>query len=60
MLKTDFNHDWTVAKVESPAQTQPVTLPHDAMVHEARDEKAVTGAAGWWSSRGLTWTAMSI
>lgn len=52
MLRIDFNHDWNVTKEGSPNQAQSVTLPHDAMVHEARDEKAATGAAGGYFPGG--------
>lgn len=52
MLRIDFNHGWKVAKEGNSSQAQPVTLPHDAMVHEARDEKAATGAAGGYFPGG--------
>lgn len=52
MLKTDFNCGWKVAKEGDPAQPKAVTLPHDAMIHEARSRDAVTGAAGGYFPGG--------
>lgn len=52
MLRIDFNHDWNIAKEGSPDKAQPVTLPHDAMVHEERNQDAVTGAAGGYFPGG--------
>lgn len=39
MIKTSFNDNWTY-------KGQTVTLPHDAMLHEARDPNAKSGSAG--------------
>ena len=39
MKKTGFNNNWIY-------KGQPVTLPHDAMLHEQRDPKAASGSAG--------------
>ena len=52
MLKIDFNHGWTVEKEGSPASVRRVTLPFDAMVHEARNKDVVTGAAGGYFPGG--------
>jgi beta-galactosidase len=37
MLRTPLNDDWTVCKDGDPRPPVPVTLPHDAMISEARD-----------------------
>ena len=52
MLKQDFNKDWMFIKDGSTFGAQKVTLPHDAMIHEARSEQAVTGAAGGYFPGG--------
>ena len=39
MKKQAFNHQWI-------CNGQPVTLPHDAMLHEKRDPQAACGSAG--------------
>lgn len=53
MIKIDFNRDWTVQKLvsqlaafqgEEVPEKRKVTLPHDAMIFEKRDEKSAAGA----------------
>ena len=52
MLRTEFNNGWTVEKEGNPASVRSVTLPYDAMVHEARHKDAITGAAGGYFPGG--------
>lgn len=45
MKQLDFNSGWTFRKAEEdPGEARPVTLPHDAMIHEARDPSAPGGS----------------
>lgn len=44
MKKTDFNANWTFCK-QGFANVQPVTLPHDAMIHEERSPQNLSGSA---------------
>ena len=52
MLRIDFNNGWTVEKEGNPASVLNVTLPYDAMAHEARNKDAITGAAGGYFPGG--------
>lgn len=52
MLKQDFNQDWIFTKEDKTAQPCKVTLPHDAMICEARGEQVITGAAGGYFPGG--------
>lgn len=54
MKKEDFNSEWQFVKGYVPSlkvlamygkQAQKITLPHDAMIHEARDENTKNGGA---------------
>ena len=54
MKKADFNAKWQFVKGYVPSlkvlqmygkQAQEVTLPHDAMIHEMRDENTKSGGA---------------
>ncbi|HXK25556.1 MAG TPA: glycoside hydrolase family 2 TIM barrel-domain containing protein [Myxococcota bacterium] len=51
MPRYDFNRGWTVESGERPAA--PVTLPHDAMIHEPRDPCARNGANTGWYPGGV-------
>ncbi len=61
MLPISFNHDWTYCESSGnvifdprAAQTQkiPVTLPHDATIHEKRSAEAAGGTAkGYYPSK---------
>ena len=44
MKKLDFNTGWLFYK-QGSAEKQPVTLPHDAMIHETRHASAPGGSA---------------
>lgn len=39
MKRQDFNQDWSYRK-QGEEQIQEVTLPHDAMIHDARDPES--------------------
>lgn len=52
MLRENFNHDWMFAREEKPEKLQPITLPHDAMILEERNEHVITGAAGGYYPGG--------
>ncbi|MBH0362777.1 MULTISPECIES: hypothetical protein [Bifidobacterium] len=42
MKRIDVNHGWrfrSIGKDRDTAARQPVTLPHDAMIHESRDPR---------------------
>ena len=52
MIKADFNTKWQFVKGYVPSlkvlqmygkKAQEVTLPHDAMIHETRDENTKKG-----------------
>ena len=43
MQKTNFNTGWKFAK--QGESLQPVTLPHDAMIHQVRDASNPSGSA---------------
>lgn len=44
MKKLDFNGNWLFERLATPdAPAVPVTLPHDAMLHEARQPDCVNG-----------------
>ena len=54
MKKEDFNSEWQFVKGYVPSlkvlamygkQAQKITLPHDAMIHETRDENTKNGGA---------------
>ena len=45
MKKQSFNSGWNFSK-QNAVGIQPVTLPHDAMIHEQRDPGAACGSAG--------------
>lgn len=50
MKKIDFNHGWTVRRMEDGCEARPVTLPHDAMLSEKRDNTSTgEGNIGWYS-----------
>ena len=44
MQRLDFCHGWTFCK-QGCSGAAPVTLPHDAMIHEARDANNTSGSA---------------
>ncbi len=44
MKRSDFNQNWTYRKANDTAFI-PVTLPHDAMLHEPRDPSSLAGSA---------------
>lgn len=48
----DFNKDWTWCR-EGENEQRPVTLPHDAMLHEERSAKAESESAGAYFPGGL-------
>lgn len=51
MKKLNFNSDWTVARLETPENTTPVTVPHDAMLSEPRTELSAGGKnTGWYEA----------
>lgn len=52
MKKIDFNCDWTFYKIEEPAEKKKVTLPHDAMLREARRADAASGSGGAYFEGG--------
>ena len=43
MKKTSFNTGWQFAK--QGEMLMPITVPHDAMLHETRDAEAPSGSA---------------
>ncbi len=65
MKKTLFNHGWTVIPgVQDPFSAlfrgvdagRPVTLPHDAMIEEARDPHCESGAqSGFYPAKSYTY-----
>ena len=60
MTSVSFDAGWTVSPVDREAPV-PVTLPHDAMIHEPRDPKAASWAHGGYFPGGRyryrkTWT----
>ena len=52
MQRFDFNKEWFFQR-QGCADAQAVTLPHDAMIHEPRDPKGVTGSAGAFFPGGV-------
>ena len=52
MLNIDFNRNWTYCREGEEVQI-PVTLPHDAMLHEARQADAESGSAGAYFPGGI-------
>ena len=52
MKAMDFNHGWTCRHLDEPGTERPVTLPHDAMLAEKRDECFPGGInTGWYEGR---------
>ncbi|PJM79261.1 glycoside hydrolase family 2 TIM barrel-domain containing protein [Bifidobacterium scaligerum] len=53
MHAIEFNHDWSYRHLDvSDEAFVPVTLPHDAMISEARTPLAVSGVnSGWFEGR---------
>ncbi len=52
MLKTDFNHGWTVKHARTSEEGKPVTLPHDAMRTEPRSlQSKGQHNIGWFEGR---------
>ena len=52
MRAMDFNHGWTCRHLDEPGTERPVTLPHDAMLAEKRDECFPGGInTGWYEGR---------
>lgn len=45
MKKSSFNHDWTYRRTDVASAMQSITLPHDAMIHEARKANNPSGSA---------------
>jgi len=70
MKKEDFNSEWQFVKGYVPSlkvlamygkQAQKITLPHDAMIHETRDENTKNGGAtGFYPGGGLCQHAIHI
>lgn len=52
MRKLDFCKDWRFGK-QGEAGESPVTLPHDAMIHEQRDPQCESGSAGAYFPGGV-------
>lgn len=52
MIKQDFNQNWTFSKEDQTVQACKITLPHDAMIFEARSKDAATGAGGGYFPGG--------
>lgn len=52
MFNIDFNRNWTYCREGEEVQI-PVTLPHDAMLHEARQADAESGSAGAYFPGGI-------
>ncbi len=51
MKKLDFNKNWTYRHLVDDGIGGPVTLPHDAMIHEKRSAKAEgKGNVGWFEA----------
>lgn len=49
MKATDFNTGWTCRHLGTPAPGTPVTLPHDAMLAEERNQTSAGGTnTGWF------------
>lgn len=48
MQKRPFHDNWTCRHVEQDGPGIPVTIPHDAMLAEARNELAACGGNGAW------------
>ncbi len=52
MRPIDFNSGWTCRHAEDAGPGAPVTIPHDAMLYEKRDEGFAGGAnTGWYDGR---------
>lgn len=65
MKKTSFNTGWTIQRGEPsnipmmPAQTRPVTLPHDFMIEGDMDKNSRNGPnTGYFSGGTFTYTKM--
>lgn len=52
MKSLDFNQNWTYKHLNSGEQPIPVTLPHDAMLHEERKESNPGGGNICWFAGG--------
>lgn len=52
MKRIDFNRNWTYCR-EGEENMRAVTLPHDAMLHEARKADAESGSAGAYFPGGI-------
>lgn len=48
MKKIDFNGEWLYRHLNTDDDWVPVTLPHDAMLHESRSTKNLSGKNGAW------------
>ena len=46
MKKSSINENWRFYKEGEENNVKPVTLPHDAMIHEKRDPVSKSGSAG--------------
>ena len=56
MTRTPFNDDWRFARTGS-GDWAPVTLPHDAMIHETRTPTTPNGShTGWFPGGHYTYT----
>ena len=54
MQKLDFNQGWQFARLSAPAASAiPVTLPHDAMLHEQRQPDGANGRTTGYYPGGL-------
>ena len=57
MQKLDFNKDWTCACLTREEAPYPVTLPHDAMISEPRNESSRgEGNIGWYIGGDYAYT----
>lgn len=52
MIKSSFHTGWMFSRQGEEEQAVPVTLPHDAMIHEKRSRTASTGGAGGYFPGG--------
>ena len=50
MIVKDFNNGWTFIKDKEESR---IDLPHDAMIHEGREENGLTGVGGAYFKGGF-------
>ena len=59
MRSINFNDGWTYKHLDDPGPGSPVTIPHDAMLSEPRNELSAGGVnTGWYEGRDYEYTKL--